>query len=88
MERLEAIVPPRCILTDLSYSYKHAVGSQSEFFVLRVLNRHLISAAQYLGVGQAGFHYIPCTGYPSRMLWNGVSRPQIVNTEPLDIWDR
>jgi len=66
MERLEAIVPPRCILTDLSY--KHALESQSDFFVLRVLNRHLISAAQYLGVGQAGFRYIPCTGYPSRML--------------------
>lgn len=37
-------------------------------YVLCVLNRRLLSAAQYLGGGQAGFHYIPCTGYPSRML--------------------
>jgi hypothetical protein len=34
--------------------------------VLCVLNRHL-SAVQCLGVGQAGFHCIPYTGYPSRM---------------------
>jgi len=32
--RLEAIVPPMCILTELSYEYKHGVGSQSEFLCL------------------------------------------------------
>jgi hypothetical protein len=37
-------------------------------YVLCVLNRHLLSAAQHLGVGQVGFHCVPCTGYPSRML--------------------
>ena len=71
--RLEAVVPPRCILTDLSY--KRAMGTQFQF-LCRMCFRHLLSAVQYLGVGQTDYHYIPCTGYTSRLLRTVVNRPQ------------